>query len=198
VEGRAPWPGRERPQPAAHSTGQTQRTVPPAPFLPETADLRRGLPTTRHRRHHPPGRAGGGGRSGWAPRGVTRIQRGRPAPGHRHFGSATTRTRRPHRRPATGRRPDPRRGLASRTQPSACPRCQRAAPCWTNDVDTDQRRHRIQARASRVLTASSQEGSHGRAIVVALRAAVEGVLPGSPRGLFIRATHSHLDCWVMV
>ena len=31
--------------------------------------------------------------SGRAPRGVSRIQRGRPAPAHRHFGSATSRTR---------------------------------------------------------------------------------------------------------
>ena len=32
--------------------------------------------------------------SGRALRGVSRIQRGRPAPAHRHFGSATSRTRR--------------------------------------------------------------------------------------------------------
>ena len=64
--------------------------------LPEAQDLRRHLPpdarrrptsTTHHRRRstwNGPGRA---------LRGVSRIQRGRPAPAHRHFGSATSRTR---------------------------------------------------------------------------------------------------------
>ena len=41
---------------------------------------------------HQRGRAGWHG-SGRALRGVSRIQRGRPAPAHRHFGSATSRTR---------------------------------------------------------------------------------------------------------
>ena len=64
--------------------------------LPQATDLRRRLPPTprrrptqhtdsrRHRRRRGPGRA---------LRGVSRIQRGRPAPAHRHFGSATSRTR---------------------------------------------------------------------------------------------------------
>jgi hypothetical protein len=51
--------------------------------------LRRPLSTAPHRRS-----CGGGGRgSGRAPRGVTSIQRGRLTPAHRHFGSATSRTR---------------------------------------------------------------------------------------------------------
>ena len=55
----------------------------------ETTDLRRDLPPTPRRRR-PRSRCG----SGRALRGVSRIQRGRPAPAHRHFGSATSRTRR--------------------------------------------------------------------------------------------------------
>ena len=39
--------------------------------------------------------------SGRALRGVSRIQRGRPAPAHRHFGSATSRTRRHDATPGT-------------------------------------------------------------------------------------------------
>ena len=60
--------------------------------VPQAQDLRRDLPpaargrTTRRRRGrwHGPGRA---------LRGDSSIQRGRPAPAHRHFGSATSRTR---------------------------------------------------------------------------------------------------------
>jgi hypothetical protein len=57
--------------------------------LPEAKDLRRGLPPAPHRRpdrhQHGPGRALGG---------VVTVQRGRPVhPGHRLFGSATSRTR---------------------------------------------------------------------------------------------------------
>ena len=64
------------------------RQLSPTPTLP--AQTRRG-----------PGRA---------LRGVSRIQRGRPAPAHRHFGSATSRTRRTrryarHRRPGRPRSP---------------------------------------------------------------------------------------------
>jgi len=41
-------------------------------------------------------------RSGRALRGVSRIQRGRPAPAHRHFGSATSRTRNNDATPGIG------------------------------------------------------------------------------------------------
>jgi hypothetical protein len=56
-----------------------------------TDSTRRGLPAAGRRR---PARGRHG--SGRAPRGVSDIQRGRPVPGHRHFGSATSRTRTPN------------------------------------------------------------------------------------------------------
>ena len=59
--------------------------------------LRRGLPATRHRCSSSRPSSSGRRRSehgpGRAKRGVSYIQRGRPAPAHRHFGSATSRTR---------------------------------------------------------------------------------------------------------
>jgi hypothetical protein len=64
--------------------------------MPEAQDLRRALSTAPRRcrtsgpHHHTRWRWHGSGR---ALRGVSRIQRGRPAPAHRHFGSATSRTR---------------------------------------------------------------------------------------------------------
>jgi hypothetical protein len=61
--------------------------------LSQTQDLRRGLPTTSRRRpsrREPTSWCG----SGRALRGVSRIQRGRLPPAYRHFGSATSRTRR--------------------------------------------------------------------------------------------------------
>ena len=64
--------------------------------LPQAQDLRRALPTAARRcrpsstqRHTRPGWHG----SGRALRGDSSIQRGRPSPAHRHFGSATSRTR---------------------------------------------------------------------------------------------------------
>ena len=48
------------------------------------------IDNSRRRRTPPPRRGRGSGR---APRGVSSIQRGRLAPAHRHFGSATSRTR---------------------------------------------------------------------------------------------------------
>jgi hypothetical protein len=51
-----------------------------------------GLLPAQARRRQDPSRGHRGG-SGRAPRGVTRIQRGRLTPAHRHFGSATSRTR---------------------------------------------------------------------------------------------------------
>ena len=71
--------------------------------LPQAQDLRRHLPTARRRRHAQPRRRRRRG-PGRALRGDSRIQRGRPAPAHRHFGSATSRTR-THRRYARPRRP---------------------------------------------------------------------------------------------
>ena len=63
--------------------------------LPEATHLRRHLQTAHCRRRTSNGGTSvrGRGGSGRALRGVSRIQRGRPAPAHRHFGSATSRTR---------------------------------------------------------------------------------------------------------
>jgi hypothetical protein len=71
--------------------------------LPQTTSVRRRVPTPRCRRRrsrHGPGRA---------LRGDSHIQRGRPAPAQRHFGSATSRTRN------TDATPDP---LGTSTSPS--------------------------------------------------------------------------------
>jgi transposase len=73
---------------AQASRGQA---APRSHQVSQTPDLRRHLPTARRRRNGPPTRRRGG--SGRAPRGDSRIQRGRLTPAHRHFGSATSRTR---------------------------------------------------------------------------------------------------------
>ena len=101
------------------------------------APVRRRLPAAGRRRQS----AHSKGRPGRAPRGVFDVQRGRPVPGHRPFGSATSRTRTPDAtpRPASPRGPGPRR----RHPAAARPRCQRAAPHRTDDVDTDQRRRTL-------------------------------------------------------
>jgi transposase len=100
--------------------------------LPAAAAVRRDLPPAGRRR---PCAAGGPGR---APRGVCVIQRGRPSPGHRHFGSATSRARSHDATPATSTPGNPR-GPDRRHLPPARRRCQRGAPHRTNDVDTDPR-----------------------------------------------------------
>ena len=77
--------------------------------LPQARDLRRDLPQARRRcrpshHHTAPARRHGPGR---ALRGDSRIQRGRPAPAHRHFGSATSRTRETDATPGTAGSEDP-------------------------------------------------------------------------------------------
>ena len=99
--------------------------------LPATPPVRRGLPPARRRRtaarnEREPGRA---------PRGVSVIQRGRPVPGHRHFGSATSRTRTPRRYRHPSPRHEPHGPATAATPQAARPRCQRGAPHRTNDVD---------------------------------------------------------------
>ena len=69
-------------------------------------------------------RPGGPGR---ALRGDSIVQRGRPSPGHRHFGPATSRTRTQDATPATSCAQDPR-GPRRRHPATARPRCQRGAP----------------------------------------------------------------------
>jgi hypothetical protein len=90
---------RRQPDPPRHPRpgllpAQARRGQDPAgsTALPQKAHLRRPVPTTPSRRTH--GRDNRCERgSGRAPRGVSCIQRGRLTPAHRHFGSATSRTR---------------------------------------------------------------------------------------------------------
>jgi hypothetical protein len=105
------------------------------------AAVRRRVPTTgrrpagTHRRRRSDG-------PGSAPRGDNHIQRGRPNPARRHFGSATTRTRHTDATRASTRREDQsgiHRLLTAPTRPNR----RRAAPHPTNDTDTHQRRRTI-------------------------------------------------------
>ena len=84
----------------------------------------------------------------------------RPAfPGHRHFGSATSRTRIPDATPTASSPEDPR-GPDSCHTTTARQRRQRGAPHWTNDVDTDQRRRTLDSSGTAHLTNPVIEGSH--------------------------------------
>jgi hypothetical protein len=83
--------------------------------VPAAAPVRRRLPAADGRRPGP-----GRSEPGRAPRGVSSIQRGRPVPGHRHFGSATSRTRIPD---ATASQASiTAHGPRSRCHPAARPR----------------------------------------------------------------------------
>src|SRR5207248_7585728 len=72
---------------------------------------------------------------------------------HRHFGPATSRTRTQNATPATGNQDNPR-CPGRRHPPPARPRCQRGAPCRTNDVDTDQRRRTLEIAWAAPLTST--------------------------------------------
>jgi transposase len=73
------------------------------------------------------------GRPGRALGGVSVIQRGRPFPGHRLFGSATSRARPADATPGPRRREARRSGNRRHAAP-ACRRCQRAAPRRTKTL----------------------------------------------------------------
>ena len=161
------WPGspaaQRHPRPRLLPPQARRRENPHRSHaLPAPAPVRRRLKATG-RRHLPPRR----NEPGRAPRGVYHIQRGRPVPGHRHFGSATSWTRTPDALP-----PPPARATAhgprSRQPPAARPRCQRGAPHRTNDVDTDQCRHTLNNGRAMPLTTPFMEGRHERAISPAL------------------------------
>ena len=82
--------------------------------------LRRRLSDAVYRQLVADARSPGRSEPGRAPRGVSSIQRGRPVPGHRHFGSATSRTRTPD---ATATAPgSTAHGPRSRCHPAARPR----------------------------------------------------------------------------
>ena len=109
--------------------------------LPQKAAVRRGLPAARRRRRRPAGTTAADG-PGRTPRGDSSIQRGRPDPGHRHFGSVTSRTRNHDANPSPASPTSPR-GLDSRHTAPTRRRCQDAAPHRTNGLDTDQRRRTL-------------------------------------------------------
>ena len=154
-----PSRGRDRADPPRH---RRSRLLPPqarrrqepdgGAALPQTPTLRRRLPEAGHRR------AQRRGEPGRAPGGVTSIQRGRPAPAHRHFGSATARTRTTDATRPRGPRED-HRGLDS--QPSATARRSRqgGAPYRTNDLDRDKRRRTLQGAETAPLTVRMDCGS---------------------------------------
>ena len=122
--------------------------------VPEEADLRRGLPPARRRRPAP-----GGHGPGRALRGDSTIQRGRPSPAHRHFGSATSRTRTTD---ATGRQSpcEAPCGIGSSPYTPACRSRQGGAPHRTNDLDGDKRWRTLQGAETAPLTT---EGSRNDA-----------------------------------
>ena len=128
--------------------------------LPEETHLRRHLPPAARRRHRRRGcgRQDGPGR---APRGVFRIQRGRLTPAHRHFGSATSRTR---THDATGRH-DPREpppGIGSPANAPTRRSRQGGAPHRTNDLDGDKRRRTLKGAEPGPLTTEGSRSDAGR------------------------------------
>ena len=82
--------------------------------------LRRRLSDAVYRQLAADARGPGRSEPGRAPRGVSDIQRGRPVPGHRHFGSATSRTRTPDATATTASATA--HGPRSRCHPAARPR----------------------------------------------------------------------------
>ena len=139
--------------------------------LPQTPDLRRGLPPARRRRRpqRPDTRPWRGG-PGRALGGVFEIQRGRPAhPGHRLFGSATSRTRNTDATPGRTRC-EPPRGLGSSAPAPTRQSRQGAAPHRTNDLDGDKRRRTLQKADTAPLT---QRGTRSGRM-----AAARGIGPG--------------------
>ncbi len=162
--------GRDRPAPQRHSRprllpAQTRggENLHGSDARPAAAPVRRRLPSARHRRRCPPGHITADG-PGRALRGGSVIQRGRPSPGHRHFGPATSRARTPDATPTADSPEDPR-GPHSCHITTARQRCQRGAPHWTNDVDTDQHRRTLDSSGdpgTAHLTNSVIEGSHER------------------------------------
>ena len=145
--------------------------------LPEATPVRPRLPPARRRRHTAgrpdAGRSGGPGR---ALGGVSRIQRGRPAhPGHRLFGSATTRTRSTDATRATTDREHPTQPRLPAPAPTRRSR-QGGAPHRTNDLDGDKHRRTLQGAETAPLT---QRGT--RSVRVAA--------PKSDRPVARRLTH---------
>ena len=129
------------------------------------------------------------GGSGRALRGDSSIQRGRPAPAHRHFGSATSRTRTPHatRQPS---RCETQRGFGSTPTAPTRRSCQRGAPHRTNDVDGDKLRRTLQGAETAPLTT---EGSRCDARPCWL---VFESRDGSVTAGRLAATRSLAGCWI--
>ena len=115
---------RSHPDPARHrgpgllpTQARSRQDPHGSDALSEATDVRCRLPATaRGRSRGQPGARWHG--SGRALRGVSRIQRGRPAPAHRHFGSATSRTRSTDATTAPTTPEDPRSDRALTTEGS--------------------------------------------------------------------------------
>ena len=101
--------------------------APRSDEVPQAQDLRRPLSPARHRRRSRSRRGHEGG-SGRAPRGVSCIQRGRLTPAHRHFGSATSRTRTTDATPDGSAPEDPPRSDRLTTEGSRCDAGSRGPP----------------------------------------------------------------------
>ena len=137
--------------------------APRGPQVPQAQDLRRHLPPAARRpptRHPCSHRRGSGRGSGRALRGDSRIQRGRPAPAHRHFGSATFRTR-THDATRQHDPCEPPPGLGSPAHAPKRRSPQGGAPHRTNDLDGDKRRRTLQRVDSGVLTTEGSRSDAG-------------------------------------
>ena len=183
LQGADPPPALPRREPAAQPRALHGRVRPAAPrhrgagpqpaqarrredangggALPQQAPVGCGLPTAARQQPAPrAGRSNRRGGPGRAQRGDSVIQRGRPVPARRHFGSATARARRHDatRQPST----KPRRGLHSQPSPRRAGGVNVERPNRTNDVDADQRRRTLPALEAALLTSDFREGSHDR------------------------------------
>ena len=150
-------------------TGDDREDAHGIDAVPAPAPLRRRLPATGRRR---PGTSG----PGRALRGDSIVQRGRPSPGHRHFGPATSRTRIRDPTPAISWATPPR-GPDRRPAPPARPRCQRGTPRRTNDVDTDQRRRTPETAWAALLTSTRHKREPRAGVFVLLLYRVTMQLP---------------------
>jgi len=173
---------RDHPDPAGHRrprllpTQARRRQDPHAGHaMPQTTHLRRRLSPADRRRtcRTDRGRWNGSGR---ALRGASRIQRGRPAPAHRNFGSATSRTRKPD----------------ATTGSEAPEDLQRSRPS-SRLLTTEGSRNDAGLRAS-LIVAAGATGSEGHSALALSLLDVGGrELPGSQTGLFGRE-HAPFPC----
>jgi hypothetical protein len=149
--------------PAGPTTGASSPAGRPRwrPCAACAGACRRGLPPARRRRRHP-GTRNRKSRPGRALEDDSKIQRGRPDPGHRLFGQATSRTRTLDATPGPCPPGTPRAGNSRHTAATRR-RVEVSAPHRTNDIDADKRRRTLEGLPDpRPLTSSFIEGSQKR------------------------------------